>query len=91
MTHLTVQARILRVYIDAVRDVFAPTLAQGGSAAEAVRLLLSLAEATVQCAANVAQKEAQIQELEQTLEELSRMLGLANAPPKLRLIDGGQV
>jgi len=84
MTRLAVQTDVLRVYIDAVRKVFAPTLETGGTPAEAVKLLLSLADATVECADNIARTQAQI-------EELSRMLGVeGQPPPKLRVIDGGQ-
>jgi hypothetical protein len=79
MTTLSVHSDILRVYADAVRKVFASTLAEGGSQAEAVQLVLSLADATVQCAENIIRKEAQIAER-----------GVANVPPKLRLIEGGQ-
>jgi hypothetical protein len=90
MTHLAVQAQILRTYAGVARAAVAPTLTQGGASAEVIQLLLSLAdataqcaEATVECAENMAWTRAQ-------REKLSRMMGIARVPPKLRLVDDGQ-
>lgn len=90
MTHLAVQAQILRTYADATRVVVAPTLAQGGVSAEVIELLLSLADATAQCAEATVECAEGMAWTQAQREELSRMMGISKVPPKLRLVDGGQ-
>jgi hypothetical protein len=84
MTQLAVNAEIVRVYADAVRKVFGPTLDRDDATGEMVHLLLSLADATAACAENIAQAQAQILELADTL-------GIEPKRPRFDVIDGGKI
>lgn len=79
---LNVQAQIVRIYAEAIRKACGPLLKKDDHAAELVRLLLSLADATADCAEQMCATQLE-------LEILARELGLRPPRPRLMVIKGG--
>lgn len=78
---LAVRAELVRTYAGAVRRVFPPG-GGDGAAAQAVRLLLALADETAKLADSMAQRD----ELADVIRKIDRELG----QPTMRLVKGGK-
>jgi hypothetical protein len=82
-TSLEIDSTMVRIYADAVRKVFASTLSQNDEIGEALRLLLSFADATATCAENMSRTQAQ-------MLELAQIFGAEPSRKKFGVIEGGK-